>query len=76
MIWAWLEVKHGVLVHVYNLYTDEVGNPELPAKLQSSGSQETIRRADCLQLPRRFLLAAIVVAGSFVWKWAMVLSRT
>src|SRR5258705_7427350 len=28
------EVKHGVLVHVYNLYTDEVGNPEVPAKLR------------------------------------------
>ncbi|HYY57631.1 MAG TPA: protein kinase, partial [Pyrinomonadaceae bacterium] len=27
------EVKHGALVHIYNLYTDEVGNPETPQKL-------------------------------------------
>lgn len=28
------EVKHGVQVHIYNLYTDDAGNPELPRKLQ------------------------------------------
>src|SRR6267378_199723 len=29
------EVKHGVRVSVTNLYTDEVGNPNLPGKLQA-----------------------------------------
>jgi class 3 adenylate cyclase/tRNA A-37 threonylcarbamoyl transferase component Bud32 len=29
------EVKHGVRVPIFNLYTDEVGNPEIPAKLKS-----------------------------------------
>src|SRR5258705_11612903 len=29
------EVKHGVRVSVTNLYTDEVGNPKLPGKLQA-----------------------------------------
>jgi hypothetical protein len=29
-----IEVKHGVCVDVVNCYTDEVGNPELPEKLQ------------------------------------------
>src|SRR4029079_2932824 len=29
------EVKHGVLVSVTNLYSDEVGNPKLPSKLQA-----------------------------------------
>ena len=28
------EVKHGVRVHVFNLYTDEVGNRDVPAKLK------------------------------------------
>jgi TolB-like protein/class 3 adenylate cyclase/Flp pilus assembly protein TadD len=28
------EVKHGVRVHVFNLYTDEVGNRQVPAKLK------------------------------------------
>ena len=29
------DVKHGVHVHLYNLYSDEVGNAELPRKLQT-----------------------------------------
>src|SRR6267378_1416433 len=29
------EVKHGVRVSVVNLYSDEVGNPNLPSKLQA-----------------------------------------
>ena len=29
------EVKHGVRVSVTNLYSDEVGNPNLPSKLQA-----------------------------------------
>src|SRR2546425_11785644 len=29
------EVKHGVLVSVSNLYSDEVGNPNLPSKLEA-----------------------------------------
>ena len=29
------EVKHGVRVSVTNLYSDEVGNPKLPSKLQA-----------------------------------------
>jgi len=28
------EVKHGVCVHVFNLYTDEIGNRDVPAKLK------------------------------------------
>ena len=30
------DVKHGVRVHLYNLYTDEVGNAELPQKPQTA----------------------------------------
>jgi len=29
------EVKHGVRLHLYNLYRDDVGNPELPEKLRA-----------------------------------------
>src|SRR5437764_4136004 len=29
------EVKHGVRVNVANLYSDEIGNPQLPGKLQA-----------------------------------------
>jgi TolB-like protein/Flp pilus assembly protein TadD len=52
-------VKHGVGVFVVNLYTDEVGNPQLPEKLKkaqeeqaaavaASRSPPTIRRRDVL----------------------------
>ena len=32
------EVKHGVRLHVVNLYTGELGNPETPEKFRKSGS--------------------------------------
>jgi serine/threonine protein kinase len=32
-----VEVKHGLRIHVYNLYTDEVGNKELPKKVSAPG---------------------------------------
>src|SRR5947208_6507046 len=36
------EVKHGVRVHVVNLYTDELGNPEMPEKFkQAAGTRRT-----------------------------------
>src|SRR5438045_1323506 len=34
------EVKHGARVHVFNLYTDGVGNPEVPEKLQQAKAKE------------------------------------
>src|SRR6266436_5351131 len=33
-------VKHGARVHVYNLYNDEIGNPEVPAKLRRTGAEQ------------------------------------
>src|SRR5438876_2216763 len=37
------EVKHGVRVHITNLYTEELGNPELPEKFkQLRGKKKTI----------------------------------
>src|SRR6266404_8911588 len=35
------EVKHDVRVHVVNLYTDEVGNRELPEKFQQAKAGQT-----------------------------------
>ena len=32
------EVKHGVRVHVVNLYTDELGNPQLPEKFKQAAA--------------------------------------
>ena len=38
------EVKHGVRVHLFNLYTDELGNPEIPAKLKPALGRFSPRR--------------------------------
>src|SRR5947199_188192 len=35
-----VEVKHGVRVHVFNLYTEDVGNPEVPEKLRNAKPKE------------------------------------
>src|SRR5438270_8981766 len=35
------EVKHGVRVHVVNLYTEELGNPELPEKFRQAKETQT-----------------------------------
>jgi serine/threonine protein kinase len=32
-----VEVKHGLRIHVYNLYTDDVGNKEIPKKVSAPG---------------------------------------
>ena len=34
-----VEVKHGVRVHVFNLYDKELGNPEVPEKLRQAKGQ-------------------------------------
>ncbi|HMG74241.1 MAG TPA: hypothetical protein VK582_12130, partial [Pyrinomonadaceae bacterium] len=48
------EVKHGVRVHIYNLYNDEIGNPEIPSKLRSSKSK------------RRWVLPVLVLVSVLV----------
>src|SRR5438067_1935699 len=34
-----VEVKHGVRLHLFNLYNEELGNPEVPQKLRQTKSQ-------------------------------------
>jgi tetratricopeptide (TPR) repeat protein len=55
------EVKHGVRIHLYNLYTDDVGNAELPQKLQTAQ-----RRLAAIQSKarRKRLAFRIVAAGA------------
>ena len=39
------EVKHGVRVHVFNLYTDDVGNPEVPQKFKRAAVEAAVSAA-------------------------------
>jgi CHASE2 domain-containing sensor protein/class 3 adenylate cyclase len=55
-----VEVKHGVRVSVFNLYTDEVGNPEVPQKLRAAGKKPIEKARLPVRSPR--LLATICVS--------------
>jgi adenylate cyclase len=35
-----VEVKHGVRLHIFNLYNEELGNPEMPGKLRQNKEQK------------------------------------
>ena len=60
------EVKHGVRVHLVNLYTDELGNPALPEKLKPSrGSRRVIPYA---LIALASFLCGIGVLGLMLWK--------
>ncbi|HXM34003.1 MAG TPA: protein kinase [Pyrinomonadaceae bacterium] len=61
------EVKHGILVHVYNLVTDEVGNPELPAKLRPSETRKRSNRRPLVIAASALGLVAVIL-GMFFWK--------
>ena len=68
------EVKHGVVVSVVNLYTEEVGNPELPQKFQGKILKRRLRqvrsRPNSLH-PRNtlFTLALFSVAALAIGYW-------
>ena len=52
------EVKHGVRVHLYNLYSDELGNPEVPAKLKPAPAKRVSNRS--------WTIAAMVVGALLI----------
>jgi hypothetical protein len=64
------EVKHGVRVGVTNLYSDEVGNPQLPKKFQTLQKHRShVRWAEVVIAV--LVLAAVVAAFLFVLRRPM-----
>src|SRR4026208_715914 len=57
------EVKHGVRVNVTNLYSDEVGNPKLPTKLQTVRKHRAHVR--WVEIAAALVLLGAIVAGLF-----------
>src|SRR5438093_2313929 len=53
------EVKHGVRVHAVNLYTDEVGNSEVPEKFQKA---KTTQPVPAISISRGLLFGLIIAA--------------
>jgi len=57
------EVKHGVRVDVTNLYSDEVGNPQLPKKFQALKKHRSHMRWAAVAA---FLLVAAAIVAAFL----------
>jgi TolB-like protein len=55
------EVKHGVKIDIVNLYSDKVGNAELPSKLQQERKKQTALRRRKRALVVGLVLLAIAV---------------
>ena len=59
------EVKHGVRVHIVNLYADELGNPEMPEKFkQAAGAMEAATAPTGKALAGKWLVIAAMLAIS------------
>jgi TolB-like protein/Flp pilus assembly protein TadD len=61
------DVKHGVRLNVTNLYSDEVGNPKLPSKLQAVNQALRKQRARVrwAAIATALVLLAAIIGGTF-----------
>src|SRR5438034_4971130 len=59
------EVKHGVRVNVTNLYSDEVGNPQLPSKLRALRKHRA--RVRWAEAAATLLVLGAIVGGTFFY---------
>src|SRR5947207_13609936 len=71
-----VEVKHGVKVEIVNIYTDEVGNPELPDKVKRAQEEQRAvdHRAASVSARKWSLiicLLLIVVAAAIAGFWLL-----
>jgi hypothetical protein len=55
------EVKHGVKISIVNLYTDKLGNPQLPERLKQSSRKQKFKRTLVL-----LLLAVALALGALM----------
>src|SRR4029077_2699396 len=62
------EVKHGVRVGVTNLYSDEVGNPNLPSKLQAGKKHHANMRGAAVAMGLLLVAALAAALLSFLRK--------
>src|SRR5262249_1219801 len=61
------EVKHGVRVHAVNLYTDELGNPQVPEKFKTVRASKSPTRRNFF-IAAAVLIAALVIGGFLFWQ--------
>ncbi len=65
-----VEVKHGFRVHLYNLYTEEAGNRELPQKLHTAQTAAEEARSQSKRKKISLAVAAGVIAALVVVAFA------
>lgn len=70
------EVKHGVRVHVVNLYADDYGNPAIPEKLRKKHIERNPWRRRILYLGATLAIALFVITGFFLINSALNPSRS
>lgn len=61
-----VEVKHGTLLRIVNLYTAEVGNAAIPEKLKQARPKAVRRRAPILRVITG-LCVLVILAGAIFW---------
>ena len=78
-----IEVKHGHRIHLYNLYTEEAGNRELPQKFRSAQTTAATARSQAkrkklsLGAMAMGVLVALVVGGFLYYRhWRQVSKLT
>ena len=66
-----VEVKHGVCIHIYNLYTDGAGNPELPKKISARGEALSLAMSSAKKRKRSVEMVVVttilIIASVFGW---------
>jgi serine/threonine-protein kinase len=73
-----IQVKHGAKLGVVNLYTEELGNQEVPQKFRQPGAKQTIPRFEPAAKPgkgRWAIIAALVVIFAALAVGALFWSR-
>ena len=63
------DVKHGVRVHLYNLYTEEVGHAEVPEKLQTAQRRVAALRSKARRKKLALGMVAVLVVALGVGAW-------
>jgi TolB-like protein/class 3 adenylate cyclase/Tfp pilus assembly protein PilF len=79
-----VEVKHGAHVSVVNLYTEELGNPEVPQKFRQARQKAATPVVAAKPSPSRrwivaaivAVLAALIIGGLFLWRPAPPPAKT
>jgi class 3 adenylate cyclase/tetratricopeptide (TPR) repeat protein len=63
------DVKHGARVHLYNLYTEEVGHAEVPEKLQTAQRRIAALRSKTRRKKLALGMVAVLVVALGVGAW-------